>query len=48
MRADPCLPLKYSNAAGALSLLVFPLLNLLVPWLLWRARRHDTRRMKPG
>jgi transcriptional regulator with XRE-family HTH domain len=27
---------------SALSFLFLPLLNLVVPWLLWRARRHDT------
>jgi transcriptional regulator with XRE-family HTH domain len=27
---------------SALGFLVFPFLNLLGPWLLWRARRHDT------
>ncbi|GAB3293728.1 helix-turn-helix domain-containing protein [Hymenobacter tenuis] len=27
---------------SALSFLVFPLLNLVVPFLLWRKRRHDT------
>lgn len=27
---------------SALSFLVLPFLNLVVPWLLWRARRHDT------
>ncbi|MBJ6107909.1 helix-turn-helix transcriptional regulator [Hymenobacter sp. BT523] len=27
---------------SALSFLVLPLLNLVVPWLLWRARRHTT------
>ena len=41
LRDDPYL-LELLNLS-ALSLLVFPLLNLLVPWLLWRARRHDTR-----
>ena len=41
LRADPYL-LELLNYS-ALSLLVFPLLNLLVPWLLWRARRHDTQ-----
>lgn len=27
---------------SALSFLLLPLFNLLVPWLVWRARRHDT------
>jgi transcriptional regulator with XRE-family HTH domain len=27
---------------SALGFLLFPFLNLLGPWLLWRARRHDT------
>lgn len=40
MRADPAL-LQLLNLS-ALSFLLLPLLNLLVPWLLWRARRHDT------
>lgn len=41
LRTDPYL-LELLNLS-ALSLLAFPLLNLLVPWLLWRARRHDTQ-----
>lgn len=28
---------------STLNLLACPLLNLLVPWLLWRVRRHDTQ-----
>jgi transcriptional regulator with XRE-family HTH domain len=40
LRADP----QYVQLLNlsALSFLVLPLLNLLLPWLLWRARRHDT------
>ncbi|HEX8506314.1 MAG TPA: helix-turn-helix transcriptional regulator [Hymenobacter sp.] len=40
LRIDPDF-LRLLNLS-ALSLLLFPLLNLAVPWLLWRARRHDT------
>ena len=40
LRIDPDF-LRLLNLS-ALSLLLFPLLNLVVPWLLWRARRHDT------
>ena len=40
LRADPDV-LQLLNLS-ALSFLLLPLLNLLVPWLVWRARRHDT------
>ncbi|OON70054.1 helix-turn-helix domain-containing protein [Hymenobacter sp. CRA2] len=40
LRADPQF-LQLLNLS-ALSLLVLPLLNIVVPLLLWRARRHDT------
>ncbi|HEX8329599.1 MAG TPA: helix-turn-helix transcriptional regulator [Hymenobacter sp.] len=40
LRVDPHF-LQLLNLS-ALSLLVLPLLNLVVPWLLWRARRHTT------
>jgi transcriptional regulator with XRE-family HTH domain len=40
LRSDAAL-LQLLNLS-ALSFLLFPFLNLLVPWLLWRARRHDT------
>ena len=35
-------PLLQLLNLSALGFLVFPFLNLLGPWLLWRARRHDT------
>ncbi|MBF9221658.1 helix-turn-helix domain-containing protein [Hymenobacter ruricola] len=40
LRSDPDF-LQLLNLS-ALSFLVLPLLNLVVPWLLWRARRHST------
>lgn len=40
LRADPQF-LQLLNLS-ALSFLLLPLLNILVPLLLWRARRHDT------
>ncbi|MBC6609640.1 helix-turn-helix transcriptional regulator [Hymenobacter sp. BT507] len=40
LRADPQF-LQLLNLS-ALSLLLFPLLNILVPLLLWRSRRHNT------
>jgi transcriptional regulator with XRE-family HTH domain len=40
LRSEPQL-LQLLNLS-ALSFLVFPFLNLLVPFLLWRAHRHDT------
>jgi transcriptional regulator with XRE-family HTH domain len=40
LRTDPNV-LQLLNLS-ALCFLVLPLLNLLVPWLVWRARRHDT------
>jgi transcriptional regulator with XRE-family HTH domain len=40
LRVDPHF-LQLLNLS-ALSLLVLPVLNLVVPWLLWRSRRHDT------
>ncbi|MET4107845.1 helix-turn-helix domain-containing protein [Hymenobacter sp. UYP22] len=40
LRSDPDF-LQLLNLS-ALSFLVLPLLNILVPWLLWRARRHST------
>lgn len=40
LRSDASL-LQLLNLS-ALGFLVFPFLNLLGPWLLWRARRHDT------
>ncbi len=39
-RSDPQV-LQLLNL-GALSFLAFPFLNLLVPYLMWRAHRHDT------
>ncbi|WP_426489737.1 helix-turn-helix domain-containing protein [Hymenobacter sp. 102] len=40
LRSDPDF-LQLLNLS-ALSFLVLPLLNILVPWWLWRARRHTT------
>ena len=40
LRTDPDV-LQLLNLS-ALSFLLLPLLNLLVPWLVWRTRRHDT------
>ncbi|TGD77950.1 helix-turn-helix domain-containing protein [Hymenobacter wooponensis] len=40
LRPDPQF-LQLLNLS-ALSFLVFPLLNLVVPWVLWRKHRHDT------
>lgn len=40
LRSDPQF-LQLLNLS-ALSLLLFPFLNIVVPLLLWRARRHDT------
>ncbi|MFC7670019.1 DUF4870 domain-containing protein [Hymenobacter humi] len=40
MRSDP--PFLQLLNLSALCFLVFPFLNLLIPYLLWRKHRHDT------